>query len=253
MSILSIEDLEKTFRMPNVARETVREHVLGLFRPRRTQEVHALRGVSFTVEPGCAVGIMGRNGSGKSTLMRILAGIYRPDRGRIALGAPVTPILGLGVGWNEALDALDNVYLLGTVLGLTLREVRESMESILAFAELERFAGMPLRHYSSGMKVRLAYAVAFRSISEILLLDEVFAVGDAGFRKRCRERCLELKAAGHTILLVSHDPGEITGFCDRALLLEGGRIVLDDQPERVAHEYLRRLETASAFAAPQAL
>jgi ABC-type polysaccharide/polyol phosphate transport system ATPase subunit len=242
MSIIEIDNLEKRFHTPSVARETVREHVLGLFRPRRMQEICALDGVSFTVERGASIGIMGRNGSGKSTLMRILAGIYRPDRGQVRLAAPVTPILGLGVGWNEALDAVDNVCLLGTVLGLTLGELRASMQAILAFAELERFAGMPLRHFSSGMKVRLAYAVAFHSVSEIVLLDEVFAVGDAGFRKRCRERSLELKRAGHTILLVSHDADEITGFCDRALLLEGGKILVDDAPATVVGRYLQLLE-----------
>ena len=244
MSVVSVRNVAKSFRIPAPDRQTVRENLLGFLRPRATQEMRALDGISFTVEKGSAVGILGRNGSGKTTLMRILAGIYLPDRGAVEIAAPDTPILGLGVGWNEELDAIDNVCLLGTVLGFSLAELRAGMDEILEFAELERFATTPLRQYSSGMKVRLAYAVAFRSVSDILLLDEVFAVGDAGFKKRCRQRCETFKAAGHTTLLVSHDPDEVRSFCERGILLENGKIMVDDTADRAVEAYLALLDGA---------
>src|SRR5690606_31501290 len=137
--------------------------------------------------------------------------------------AGITPVLELGVGWNPELDAIDNVYLIGTLLGLSLREVAAGLDEILAFAELERFARLKLKHHSTGMALRLAYAVAFKAVRDVLVLDEIFAVGDAGFRARCEQRYRELRAAGHSVLMVSHDPRTIAAFCDRALLLDRGR------------------------------
>lgn len=239
MSIIEVDRLAKTFRIPSVRRDTFREHVFDLFRPRPVERLRVLDGVSFTIEQGETVGIMGRNGSGKSTLLKILAGIYQADGGQVTVRAPVTPILELGVGWNPELDAIDNIFLIGTVMGLSLRQVRASLGEILAFAELERFAHLKLRHYSSGMASRLAYAVAFTAVREILILDEIFAVGDAGFKTRCEERYQTLSEAGHTVVLVSHDPLTVTRFCDRALLLERGRIVMDGSPEAVCEEYVR--------------
>lgn len=241
MAIIEVEGVSKTFRIPKVRRETVREHVFDLFRPRPAENLRVLDSVSFSVEPGETVGIMGRNGSGKSTLLKIISGVYRPDRGRVLVAAPVTPILELGLGWNPELDAVDNVLLMGTVMGLSLREARDAVDGILAFAELERFARTPLKHFSSGMASRLAYAVAFRAVREILVLDEVFAVGDAGFRAKCEARYRELSAAGHTVVIVSHDPKPIEAFCTRALLLEGGRIVMDGRGDRVVAAYLSLL------------
>jgi ABC-2 type transport system ATP-binding protein len=184
---------------------------------------------------------MGRNGCGKSTLLRLLCGIYTPDGGRIRVQAGVTPILELGVGWNPELDAIDNVYLMGTVLGLTLRGISLQMDGILAFAEVDRFARLKLKHYSSGMASRLAYAVAFAAVREVLVLDEVFAVGDAGFRARCEARYAELRESGHTVLMVSHDPRTIATFCDRALLLEGGRVIAEGPGAQVAARYVESL------------
>jgi ABC-type polysaccharide/polyol phosphate transport system ATPase subunit len=236
--MIEVDGVAKAFRIPVVRRDTVREHVLGLFAPRAWEILRVLDAVSFQVAAGEAVGIMGRNGSGKSTLLRVLCGVYAPDRGRVAVRGPLTPILELGVGWNPELDAIDNILLIGTVMGLTLREARGSIDEVLAFAELERFAHLPLKHYSTGMASRLAYAVAFAAAREVLVLDEVLAVGDAGFKARCEARLRELRAAGHTVLLVSHEPGHLTSHCDRALLLEAGRIVLDGTPEAVVDAYL---------------
>ena len=246
MSIIEVDTVSKAFRIPSVHRETVREHFLGLFTPRRFDRLQVLDGVSFDVQRGEAVGIMGRNGSGKSTLLRILCGIYPPDGGRVETRAVITPMLELGAGWNLELDAVDNIYLIGSVMGLSLRDIRRSVGEVLAFAELERFAHLKLAHYSSGMASRLAYAVAFRAVREVLVLDEIFAVGDAGFRQRCEERYRQLHAGGHTMLLVSHDPRIISTFCSRALLLDNGHIVMDGPSSDVADRYVKMLTQPEA-------
>lgn len=249
MALIEVRDVSKRFRIPSVRRETIREHALDLFRPRRWETLRVLESVSFDLQPGEALGLMGRNGSGKSTLLKIISGIYPPDGGRVVRRAPVTPILELGVGWNPDLDAIDNIYLLGCVMGLSLGELRRATAEILAFADLERFAHLELRHYSSGMAARLAYSVAFRAVRKILILDEIFAVGDAGFRERCQERYQQLRTAGHTLLLVSHEPRTIAAFCDRALLLEGGRIIMADKADLVADAYMRLLTSGPEPAA----
>lgn len=246
--MIAVSDVSKSFLIPSVKRETIREHLLGVFRPRRFERLQVLDGVGFDVHSGETLGVMGRNGSGKSTLLKILCGIYAPDRGRVRVTAPITPILELGLGWNPELDAIDNVCLMGTVMGLSLADVRLAMDEILAFAEVERFAHLRLKHYSTGMSSRLAYAVAFRAVREVLVLDEVFAVGDASFKRRCEERYRELHARGHTTILVSHDPKTIQTFCSRALLLDRGRVVCEASGRRVGEEYTRLLEEPAADA-----
>ena len=241
MSVIEVEAVSKAFRIPTVRRDTVREHVLGVLEPRQFERLQVLDRVSFRVEPGEALGIMGRNGGGKSTLLKIICGVYLPDDGRVVRRAPITPILELGVGWNPELDAVDNVCLFGSVMGLSLRDIRRSMDRILEFAELERFANLKLKHYSSGMSSRLGYAVAFEAARDVLVLDEIFAVGDAGFRAKCEARFRALQAAGHAVVLVSHDPRSIGEFCDRALLLEAGRIEMDGRAADVADRYLSLL------------
>jgi ABC-2 type transport system ATP-binding protein len=231
--------------IPSVHRETVREHLLGMLEPRRFQRLQVLDGVSFDVRRGEALGIMGRNGSGKSTLLKIVCGVYLPDQGRVSARAAITSILELGVGWNPELNAVDNVLLIGSVMGLTLKDIRRDLDDILAFAELERFANLKLKHYSSGMSERLGYAVAFKAVREVLVLDEIFAVGDAGFKARCETRYRELRSSGHTAILVSHDPRVIATFCDRALLLEGGRIMVEGTAREVADRYVSMLTQAS--------
>jgi ABC-type polysaccharide/polyol phosphate transport system ATPase subunit len=236
-AVIEVSRVAKSFTIPSVKRDTVREHALAFFRPRARERLPVLEDVSFELRRGESLGLMGRNGSGKSTLLRILAGVYVADCGRLAVRAPVTAILELGVGWNPDLDAVDNIELLGTVMGLTLRELREARDEILAFADLQRFAKLELRHYSSGMGARLAYAVAFRAVKDVLLLDEIFAVGDAGFKEQCQQRYRELHRGGRSMLLVSHDPLTISAFCSRALLLEAGRIVMDGPAALVAERY----------------
>ena len=246
MSLIEVDAVSKAFWIPSVHRETVREHLLGLLEPRRFERLDVLNGVSFHVRRGEALGIMGRNGCGKSTLLKIVCGVYLPDTGRVSARAAITPVLELGVGWNPELDAVDNVLLIGSVMGLTLGEIRRSLDEILVFAELERFANLKLKHYSSGMSSRLAYAVAFHAVREVLVLDEIFAVGDAGFRQRCEERYRQLRAQGHTVLLVSHDPRTVTTFCGRALLLDHGRIVMEGPATEIADRYVSTLTHPAA-------
>jgi ABC-type polysaccharide/polyol phosphate transport system ATPase subunit len=249
--VIEVRGVSKAFTIPSVRRETVREHVLDFFRPHPQERLRVLDDVSFALRQGESLGLMGRNGCGKSTLLKIVSGIYAPDLGQVVVREAVTPILELGVGWNPDLDAIDNIELLGTVMGLTLRELRAATPEILDFAGLERFAKLELRHYSSGMAARLAYAVAFRAVRQVLILDEIFAVGDAGFKERCQDRYRALHRQGHSMLLVSHEPRTIAAFCDRALLIDGGRIVMDGPADAVAARYLALLTDDDQAAAAQ--
>lgn len=245
--VLEAEGIAKAFEIPSARRDTIRAHAIDLFRRRDTERLQVLRDVSFALRAGESLGLMGRNGSGKSTLLKIASGIYAADAGTIRTHAPVTPILELGVGWNPDLDAIDNIELLGTVMGMTLRELRTATPDILAFAGLERFARLELRHYSSGMAARLAYAVAFRAVRDVLILDEIFAVGDAEFKERCQRRYEELHASGRALLLVSHEPRTIAAYCQRALLLEQGRIIMDGPAPDVAAAYVALLTDESGL------
>jgi ABC-type polysaccharide/polyol phosphate transport system ATPase subunit len=238
-SLIEVRNVSKSFRVPTVRWETVREHIFGLFRPRAFEMLDVLYDVSLEVQRGESVGIMGRNGSGKSTLLKIMCGIYEPNRGSLVVRAPIMPILELGIGWNGDLDAVDNILVLGTIMGMSLQEAKGSVEEILVFAGLEKFANMQVRYFSSGMAARLAYSVAFKAVREVLVLDEIFSVGDAGFKARCEERYRRLSAEGYTMIIVSHDTTTIANFCGRALLLDGGKIVMNDSPERVTSAYVK--------------
>jgi ABC-type polysaccharide/polyol phosphate transport system ATPase subunit len=244
--LIEARELRKSFRIPSEERRTIREHVFAGLRRRSFRRIQVLDGVDLELRSGETLGIMGRNGSGKSTLLKILCGIYRPDSGQLAVRAPITPLLELGIGWNPELDAVDNVLLMGTIMGMSLADARRSVDDVLEFAQVAPFAKLPLKHYSSGMAARLAYAVAFRAVREVLVIDEIFAVGDVGFKARCEARYRELAAAGHTTLLVSHDPRTIESFCTRALLLDAGRVVLAGSGRAVAKKYVELAENASA-------
>jgi ABC-2 type transport system ATP-binding protein len=243
MVVLEVQEVHKSFSIPAVKRDTIREHFLNSFKLsdhlRDRRELKVLDGVSFSIKGGETLGIMGRNASGKSTLLKIISGIYRADQGAVQCTVPITPILGLGLGWNPDLDAIDNIYLLGTVMGLTLRELKIAKDEILEFAGIQEFSRLELKHYSSGMAMRLAYSVAFRAVRGLLILDEVFAVGDAEFTERCYQRYQEIHQVGHTVLLVSHNPNDIMRFCERAILLEGGKIVQEGSGHEIAKSYVQ--------------
>lgn len=245
MTVLEIQGIQKSFSIPSVRLDTVREQIFNILNLRRhlknRRELRVLRGVSFSVEAGETVGIMGRNGCGKSTLLKIITGIYQPDQGTVRCDLPITPILELGTGWNPELDAIDNIYLLGSVMGLTLHELKTAKDEILEFAGLQEFSKLELKHYSAGMAMRLAYSVAFRAVRGLLILDEVFAVGDMEFRERCYKRYEEIHKAGNTVLMVSHNPGDIERYCSRAILLEGGKVDREGSGQEIAHAYVRSL------------
>jgi ABC-2 type transport system ATP-binding protein len=239
--LIEVESVSKTFWIPDEPRHTIREHAMAGFRPRPLRELPVLDAVSLQLRRGEALGVMGANGCGKSTLLKLVCGIYIPDQGTVTTRAAITPILDLGIGWNPELDAVDNVYLIGALMGLSLADIGRSLDAILEFAELKPFARMHLKHFSSGMAARLAYAVAFQAVRDVLVLDEVLAVGDAGFKQRCEARYREIRAAGHTTLVVSHEPYIIRAFCDRAVMLCQGRIVAEGTASDVADAYLSSL------------
>ena len=234
---ITVEGVSKTFRLPHQRYSTLKERALHPFRSRAIDELHALQDVSVSVSSGEFFGIVGRNGSGKSTLLKCLAGIYEADRGTMQVDGKLSPFIELGVGFNPDLTARDNVLINAILLGLSRREARERFDDIIAFAELEEFLDLKLKNYSSGMYVRLAFAVATQVDADVLLIDEVLAVGDAAFQQKCFDQFLKLKDAGRTIVFVTHDMHAVERFCDRAMLLERGRIVDIGDPHEIAQAY----------------
>jgi ABC-type polysaccharide/polyol phosphate transport system ATPase subunit len=233
-----VEGLTKSFRRPHEQMHTLKERALHPFRRTSFDELAAVRDVSFEVERGEFFGIIGRNGSGKSTLLKLLAGIYAADRGDIYMDGRVSTFIELGVGFNPDLAARDNVIINGVMLGLTPREAQERYDHVMAFAELESFADLKLKNYSSGMQVRLAFAVMIQVDADILIVDEVLAVGDVAFQQKCFDVFNRLRDDGKTILFVTHDMAAVQRFCHRAMLLERGQQRLIGDPERVAAEYV---------------
>jgi ABC-type polysaccharide/polyol phosphate transport system ATPase subunit len=235
-----VEGVSKEFRLPHERVNTLKERALHPFRRIGSDRLHALDDVSFEVAPGEFFGIVGRNGSGKSTLLKCMAGIYRLDHGQISMRGRLSTFIELGVGFNLELAARDNVLINGIMLGLSPKEALRRFERIIEFAELEEFVDLKLKNYSSGMQVRLAFSVMIQVDADILLIDEVLAVGDASFQQKCFEVFQRMKDEGRTILFVTHDMGAVNRFCDRALLLERGRVELIGEPGQVGARYLER-------------
>jgi ABC-type polysaccharide/polyol phosphate transport system ATPase subunit len=231
-------DVSKTFRVPQEQAHTLKERVLHPRRRARHESFSALRDVSFAVERGEFFGIAGRNGSGKSTLLKCLAGIYGVDSGAIWVDGRLSTFIELGVGFNPDLAARDNVVLNGIMMGLSPREARARYDAVMDFAELRDFEELKLKNYSSGMHVRLAFSVAIQVDADILLVDEVLAVGDAAFAQKCFDVFNNLRDDGRTIVFVTHDMGALNRFCHRALLLEKGAMVHLGEPHEVADRYL---------------
>jgi ABC-type polysaccharide/polyol phosphate transport system ATPase subunit len=233
------EGVSKVFRLPHEQVHTLKERVVHPTRRRTFDALQALDGVSFDVAKGEFFGIVGRNGSGKSTLMKCLAGIYRADAGAMWLRGRMAPFIELGVGFNPELTAQDNVLINAVMLGLTPAQARERYDEIIAFAELEEFVDLKLKNYSSGMHVRLAFSVMVHVDAEVLLIDEVLAVGDAAFQQKCYDALNRAHHEGRTILLVTHDMEQVQRFCGRALLLERGKPVELGDAASVARRYLQ--------------
>jgi len=235
---VAVDGVSKTFRLPHERVHTLKERALHPLRRMGHEAFPALRDVSFAVEDGEFFGIVGRNGSGKSTLLKCLAGIYAVDRGRIYVNGRMSTFIELGVGFNNDLPARDNVMINATMLGLSPREARRRYDAVIDFAELRDFEDLKLKNYSSGMEVRLAFSVMMQVDAEVLLIDEVLAVGDAAFQQKCFDEFARIRREGRTVLLVTHDMGNVQRFCDRAMLLERGSIVELGEPDRVAARYL---------------
>jgi ABC-type polysaccharide/polyol phosphate transport system ATPase subunit len=219
---IEVESVSKTFSIPHERQNTLKERFLHPLHKTTYEKNEALRDISFSVDYGECFGIIGPNGSGKSTLLKTVAGIHLPDRGRVEVNGVLSPFIELGVGFNPELNARDNVRVNATLLGLSRSEVEEKFNDILAFAELDRFVDLKLKNFSSGMVMRLAYSVAIQVPFDVLLLDEVLAVGDQAFQEKCFTTLDDIRAAGKTILFVSHDLGSVRRICDRALLIHGG-------------------------------
>jgi ABC-type polysaccharide/polyol phosphate transport system ATPase subunit len=234
---ISVEAVSKAFRLPHQRYHTLKERALHPFRSSTYDVLQAVDDVSVEVGQGEFFGIVGRNGSGKSTLLKCLAGIYRIDEGEMEVYGRLSPFIELGVGFNMDLTARDNVMINAIMLGLTRKQARERFGDIIAFAGLEEFLDLKLKNYSSGMLVRLAFSVAIQVDADILLIDEVLAVGDAAFQHKCFEQFDRLKAAGKTIVFVTHDMGTVERFCDRAMLLERGSMVDVGEPGTIARKY----------------
>jgi ABC-type polysaccharide/polyol phosphate transport system ATPase subunit len=233
------EGVSKVFRLPHEQVHTLKERVVHPTRRRTFDALQALDDVSFDVARGEFFGIVGRNGSGKSTLMKCLAGIYRADAGEMWLRGRMAPFIELGVGFNPELTARDNVLINAIMLGLTPAQARERYDDIIAFAELEEFVDLKLKNYSSGMQVRLAFAVMVHVDADVLLIDEVLAVGDAAFQQKCYDALNRAHDGGQTILLVTHDMDAVQRFCDRALLLERGKQVAVGDATSLTRQYLQ--------------
>jgi ABC-type polysaccharide/polyol phosphate transport system ATPase subunit len=235
---LVVRSVTKTFRVPREAVLTLKERAMHPLRRVRSDEFVALRDVSFEVPKGEFFGIVGRNGSGKSTFLKCLAGIYRVDAGEMYVVGRMSTFIELGVGFNPDLAARDNIVMNAIMLGLSPRKARDLVEPVLEFAELQEFSELKLKNYSSGMHVRLAFSVMLQAKADIMLIDEVLAVGDASFQEKCFREFTRMREEGRTVLFVTHDMGSVERFCDRAMLLEQGKVVLIGDPAEVAELYV---------------
>jgi ABC-type polysaccharide/polyol phosphate transport system ATPase subunit len=232
-----VDGVSKTFRLPHQQYSTLKERALHPFRSTEYDELHAVQDISLEIAPGEFFGIVGRNGSGKSTLLKCIAGIYGVDEGRISIAGRLSPFIELGVGFNMDLTARDNVIINAIMLGLSRKQAKQRFDEVIAFAELQEFIDLKLKNYSSGMLVRLAFATSIQVDADVLLIDEVLAVGDAAFQQKCYEEFFRLKREGKTIVFVSHDMFSVERFCDRAMLMERGKMVQLGDPRAIGRAY----------------
>lgn len=236
---VEVRNLHKSFRLPTERSWGLKQAIFNRMRGvKGYKDQKVLKGLNFTIKKGEFVGIVGRNGSGKSTLLKILAGIYYPSKGEILINGNLVPFIELGVGFNPELTGRENVYLNGALLGFSNKEMDAMYDDIWEFAELKEFQDQKLKNYSSGMQVRLAFSIAIRAKGDILVLDEVLAVGDAAFQQKCNNYFASLKEQGQTIILVTHSMENVRKFCTRAIMIEGGKIVHDGDPKEVSEKYL---------------
>ncbi|MBR2725715.1 ABC transporter ATP-binding protein [Candidatus Saccharibacteria bacterium] len=237
---IEVKHLSKSFHLPTERSWGLKQAIFNRLKGiKGYKDQRVLRDISFNVKKGEFLGIVGRNGSGKSTLLKILSGIYYPSKGEIIVNGSLVPFIELGVGFNPELTGRENVYLNGALLGFSNKEMDAMYDEIVDFAELREFMDQKLKNYSSGMQVRLAFSIAIRAKGDILVLDEVLAVGDAAFQQKCNDYFAKLHKAKQTIILVTHDMNNVRKFCDRAILIEKGEIALDGEPELVSKSYIK--------------
>jgi lipopolysaccharide transport system ATP-binding protein len=242
------ENVVKRFRKYFLKRQytTLKSTFLNIILRRKESPlrsyVDALNGMTFTVMKGESFGIIGRNGSGKTTILKLIAGIYRPDSGRIKVNGRISALIELGAGFHPDFTGRENIIVNGMILGLTKEEIKRKFDDIVSFAEIGEFIDMPVRTYSSGMYMRLAFSIAVNVDPDIFLIDEVLAVGDEGFVKKCLSKMEEFKRAGKTMILVSHDLSMVERFCSRVLWIENGKPVLIGEPSLVVNEYRKSFQ-----------
>ncbi len=235
---IKVENVSKSFIIPTERKDSVKSYVLNPFHRPEHKKFDALKDISFEVKKGEFLGIIGRNGSGKSTLLKVLAGIYLPDKGKVKVNGKVVPFLELGVGFNPELSGRENIFLNGAILGMKRKYLKEKFDEIVDFAEVREFIDVPLKNYSSGMQVRLAFAITTVIDGDIYLMDEVLAVGDTNFQGRCLEVFNRYKREGKTVILVTHDTSTVERYCNRAILLRNGVKQKDDESRKVVKEYI---------------
>lgn len=237
---IKVSDVSKHFKLPHDQQSSIKGKLIN-FRKRGYEKQEVLKNISFEVKQGEFFGIVGRNGSGKSTLLKILAGIYRPDSGNVQINGKLIPFIELGVGFNHELSGRDNVFLNGALLGFSRIEMEAMYDDIVEFAELERFMDQKLKNYSSGMQVRLAFSIAIRAQGDVLVLDEVLAVGDEAFQRKCNVFFEQIKKdKTKTVILVTHSMESVREYCNKAIMIDDGAIVSSGEPKRVADDYLMR-------------
>ena len=235
---IKVTDLHKSFKLPTERAWGLKQAFFNRLKGiKGYKKQQVLRGIDFEVYDGEFLGIIGRNGSGKSTLLKIMSGIYVPDSGKVEINGTLVPFIELGVGFNPELTGRENIYLNGALMGFSNDEMDKMYDEIVEFAELKDFMDQKLKNYSSGMQVRLAFSIAIRARGDILILDEVLAVGDAAFQKKCNDYFEKLHG-NQTIVLVTHSMENVRKFCDRAILIEQGKIIKEGKPEKVAKAYM---------------
>lgn len=235
---VKVDHVSKYFKLPTEATNSLRTALVNRFKGiKGYKEQHVLKDISFEVEKGDFFGILGRNGSGKSTLLKIISEIYVPEKGSVTIDGKLVSFIELGVGFNPELTGRENVYMNGAMLGFSTAEIDAMYDDIVDFAELHDFMNQKLKNYSSGMQVRLAFSVAIKAQGDILILDEVLAVGDEAFQRKCNDYFQERKKSGKTTILVTHDMGAVKKYCNKAVLIENGLVKALGSPENVANQY----------------
>lgn len=249
---IKVDKISKSFKLPHEKHGSVKNAFVGMFGGRKTYEKQqVLKDISLEIKKGEFFGIVGRNGSGKSTLLKLLAGIYSPNSGAVTINGKLTPFIELGVGFNPELTGRENVFLNGSLLGFSRKEMEKMYDEIVGFAELENFMDQKLKNYSSGMQVRLAFSISITANTDILLIDEVLAVGDALFQRKCFNYFKQLKKSKKTVIFVSHDNNALQEYCDRGILIEEGNIIKAGEINRVVSYYLEILNKIERENTPQ--